>query len=120
MCITRAYHHFAFRRRIANTAKHIQASNKIKNTVSGSQFPPKCHYSHQQAPARSGQRKPFLWKQPLAANSNTGEDTNIGPTSQWVRTSTTNVLNELQVSTYNTVLPSFLVYLENEVKTFTA
>ena len=40
---------------------HIRASNKIKNTASGSQYyPPRRHFSPQQAPARSGQRKPFF------------------------------------------------------------
>ena len=31
-----------------------------------------------------------------------------------------NILTELQVSTYNTLLPSLLVYLENKVKMFKA
>ncbi|CAB4034771.1 Enzymatic poly [Paramuricea clavata] len=90
---------------------HIRASNKIKNTASGSQYyPPRRHFSPQQAPARSGQQNPFYGNSRLrAANPNTGESTNnIGPINRGIRK-----INEQHFD-------RIAVYLENKVKMFKA
>ncbi len=60
--------------------------------------------------AASGRQTPIQEKVQTISVQSTGES----------EKSMSNILTELQVSTYNTLLPSLLVYLENKVKMFKA